>query len=136
MAKTNYIIWQETEVNGDYQKVVFPYSCDEDEMTAIKADLVGKITVFKADATLSDADTKSMVVANSTDIDTIQMKIKGDETQYFGAYGKPVRFDASKSGKEIGLMFKGHKPFPNRKTEHPQSVKVNLFASVAAVETV
>ena len=136
MAKKNYIIWQETEVNGDYNKISFAHACEPDEMAQIKAKLVGKVTVFESSNDLTDPEGTSMVVTNSTDIDTVISKIKGDETQYFGAYQGAVMFDSSMSGKEIGLMFKEFKPFPNRTTEKPQSVRVNLYAAAAETTSV
>jgi hypothetical protein len=121
--KKDYIIKQRVKIGGDVQTVTIYYTCEESELQSIVAMLAGVVTVFAEDVALSSPEGANDVITNSTDIENIIMKHSGDKTVFFGAFGKPIRFDASKSGKEIAALFKTHKPFPNRTTEHPDNVQ-------------
>ena len=132
----DYIVKQRVKVDGDIQIITFYYRCTEAELQAIIAKLVGVVTVFAQDIGLSSPAEASDVVVNSTNIENVIMKHSGDKTVFFGAFGKPIRLDASCSAKEFGLLFKTHKPFPNKTTDVPDNVQVKLSSVSAVVETV
>ncbi len=136
MAKKDYILKQETKKNDVVLIATAYYACDESEMAEIVPLLEGKVTVFTEDASLSSADDKSTTVTNSTDIDQVIMSHSQDKTAYFGAYGKPLRFDSSKSATEIANMFKAHKPFINKTAEKPEKVLVKLAVAGGEVASV